>query len=161
MLAVAGLLGPAFSFAAEPSGCDKFKWPIDHERSALLAPRTARLEAGAALAFDAAASVHLAPFAEAKLALPPERAPKTSPSFAGAFELGAPGAAGIFKISLSDEGWIDVIQDGRFVKPVAFTGATDCQGLRKSVRFPLEAKPLTIQLSDVRSSDISVIVSPE
>jgi hypothetical protein len=161
VLAIAGLASPAFAFAGEPSGCDKFKWAIAHEQSALLAAQTPRLETGAVLPFDAAASVHLAALAEAKLEFPPERAPKASPSFAGAFKLEAPSAAGIFKVSLSGEGWIDVIQDGRLVKPVAFTGATDCPGLRKSVKFPLEAKPLTIQLSDVKTSDISLIVSPE
>ncbi len=86
----------------------------------------ARLEPGATLAFDAAASVHLVPLAEAKLAMAPESAPKASPSYAGAIELDAPGAAGTYKVSLSGEGWIDVIQDGRFVKPVAFSGALDC-----------------------------------
>ncbi|HYA74037.1 MAG TPA: hypothetical protein VEF36_12860 [Roseiarcus sp.] len=154
-------MSPAIAQAAEPSGCDKFKWPIAHEQSALSASQARRLEAGAVLAFDAAASVHLAPLAEAKLEMPPERAPKASPSYAGAFKLNAPGAAGTYKVSLSGEGWIDVVQDGRLVKPVAFSGALDCPGLRKSVKFPLEAKPLTIQLSDVKSADISLIVSPE
>jgi hypothetical protein len=160
-LAIAGLLSPAFALAAEPSGCDQFKWPIAHEQSALLAPQAARLDSGATLAFDAAANVHLAPAADAKLEMPPERASKASPSFAGLLKLGAPSAAGIFKVTLSDEGWIDVIQDGRFLKPVGFTGATDCQGVRKSVKFAFEAKPLTVQLSGVKAAEISVIVSPE
>jgi hypothetical protein len=161
ILLIAGLSSPAFAQAGEPSGCDKFKWPLAHEQSALSAPQIARLESGAVLAFDAAASVHLAPLAEAKLEMPPERAPKASPSYAGAVKLNAPGAAGTYKVSLSGEGWIDVIQEGRLVKPVAFSGALDCQGLRKSVKFPLEAKPVTIQLSDVKAPDISLIVSPE
>jgi hypothetical protein len=29
------------------------------------------------------------------------------------------------------------------------------------VKFPLEAEPLTIQLSDVKTPEISLIVSPE
>ena len=160
-LLIAGLMGPALAQAAEPSGCDKFKWPIAHEQSALSAPLVPRLESGALLAFDAAASVHLAPLSEAKLEMPPERSPKASPSYAGAVKLNAPGAAGTYKVSLSGEGWIDVIQDGRFVKSVGFSGALDCPSLRKSVKFPLEAKPLTIQLSDVKGADISLIVSPE
>ncbi|MGD0183622.1 MAG: hypothetical protein ABSC25_00045 [Roseiarcus sp.] len=161
LLLVATLLGPALAQGAEPSGCDKFKWPLAHERSALSAPDLARLEPGAALSFDAAARVRLAPLAEAKLAMAPERAPKASPSWAGAIELAAPAAAGTYKVSLSGEGWIDVVQEGRFVKPVAFSGALDCPSLRKSVKFPLEAEPLTIQLSDVKTPEISLIVSPE
>ncbi len=161
VLLIAALSSPALAQAGEPSGCDKFKWPIAHEQAALSAAPIARLESGAALAFDAAASVHLAPQGEAKLAMAPERAPKASPSFAGAIKLDAPGAAGTYKVSLSSTGWIDVIQDGRFVKPVGFSDAPDCPGLRKSVKFPIAAKPLTIQISDVKAPDISLIVSPE
>ena len=44
------LLGVAPAFAAEePSGCDKFKWPIDRERAALTAPDRSKLTSGAEL----------------------------------------------------------------------------------------------------------------
>ena len=161
VLLVAGISFPALAQAAEPSGCDKFKWPVAHEQAALAAPPSTKLEAGGALPLDAAAQIHLAPFAEAKLDMPPERAPKASPSYAGALKLGAPATAGTFKVNLSEEAWIDVIQDGKLVKPVAFSGAKDCAGLRKSVKFPLAAKPATIQLSNVKDADIAVMVSPE
>jgi len=36
---------PAFA-AEEPSGCDKFKWPIERERAALTAPDRIRLNSG-------------------------------------------------------------------------------------------------------------------
>ena len=39
LLVALALLGAAPAWAAEePSGCDKFKWNIDHERAALTAP---------------------------------------------------------------------------------------------------------------------------
>ena len=156
-----GLIAPALAQAAEPSGCDKFKWPLTHEQAALAATPATPLQSGAALAFDAAAQLHLTPFAEARLDMPPQRAPKRMPSFAGAVKLGATATAATIKVSISEEGWIDVVQDGHYVKPVAFTGATDCPALRKSVKFPLAAAPATIQLSDVKGPDISLIVSPE
>ena len=41
------LLGSAPALAAEePSGCDKFKWPIEHERAALTAPDRVKLTTG-------------------------------------------------------------------------------------------------------------------
>lgn len=161
ILFAAGLGLPGLAHAAEPSGCDKFKWPVTHEQAALSAASLAHLQSGGALPLDAAADIQLAPFAEAKLDMPPERAPKASPSYAAEIKLDAPASAGTFKISISQEGWIDVIQDGHFVKPTAFSGATDCAGLRKSVKFSLDAKPATIQFSSVKGQDISVIVSPE
>ena len=42
-------IAPAWA-AEEPSGCDKFKWNIDHERAALTAPDRAKLASGAELA---------------------------------------------------------------------------------------------------------------
>jgi len=161
ILFAAGLLGSGCAAAAAPSGCDQFKWPIAHEQAALAAPAAGPLAPGATLPVDSGARLKLVPFAEAKLALAPERPPKFSPSYAGAFSLDAPAAAAVFKVTLSAGGWIDVIQDGRFVKPVGFSDAPGCPGVRKSVKFPLAAKPLTIEISDVRTPEIAVIVSPE
>lgn len=160
-LLIVGLLCPAFAQAEEPNGCDKFKWPLAHEQAALSAPNASRLESGALLSFDVAASLRLAPQSEAKLNMAPERPPKGSPSFAGAVWLEAPSAPGTYKVTLSNLGWIDVIQDGRFVKSVGFSDASGCPGARKSVKFPLAAEPLTIDISDVRTPEIAVIVSPE
>ena len=157
---VVALTAAVAAQAGEPSGCDKFAWPLAREQAALARPGPS-LAPGAAVAYDAASSLSLAPFADAKLDRPPERAPHRSPSFAGAFALGAPPAAGNYKISLSGEGWIDVVQGGRFVKPVGFTDAPGCPNLRKSVKFPLAAAPLTLQLSDAKRPEIAVIVSPE
>jgi hypothetical protein len=161
LLAIAALLSPALALAAEPSGCDKFKWPLAREQAALAAADAKSPESGAAFALDAASHLSLAPFAEAKLDMPPERAPKVSPSYAGAVKVAAPATAGTFKVSISDEGWIDVIQDGRLLKPVAFSGATDCPALRKSVKFSLSAAPLTIQVSNVKTPAISLMISGE
>src|ERR1700755_242971 len=81
----------AFVFAAapawaaeEPSGCDKFKWPIDRERAALTAADRAKLTSGnelAALPINGVTLALVAP-ADAKLPTPPERAPKDG-TFAG------------------------------------------------------------------------------
>ena len=52
MFVVALLLlcaAPAWA-AEEPSGCDKFKWPIERERAALTAPDRAKLSSGNELA---------------------------------------------------------------------------------------------------------------
>ena len=73
----------------------------------------------------------------------------------------APAAAGVYKISLSEAGWIDVVQDGAFVKSAGFSGVLDCAGIRKSVKFPLKAEPFTIEVSGVEASELSLIVSPE
>ncbi len=53
-----------------------------------------------------------------------------------------------------------MIDAGRFLHPRAFSGAINCDGARKSVKFDLPARPVDIQLSDVKTGEIAVIVSP-
>ena len=114
--------------AEEPSGCDKFKWPIERERAALTAPDRAKLASGAEQAALPASAITLslvAP-ADAKLPTPPERAPK----------------------------------DGHFLKPVAFSGATDCDGIRKTMKYQLSAQPLTLQVSGAKDNSLSIAILP-
>lgn len=156
------LLGAAPAYAAEePSGCDKFKWPIDRERAALTAPDRARLNSGAELTALPATGVTLglvAP-ANAKLPTPPERAPKEG-TFAGFASVKAVPKAGLYTVSLSSGGWLDVVQDGHFLKPVAFSGATDCDGIRKTVKFELSASPFVLQISGTKDNSISIAILP-
>ena len=160
LLAVALLAAPSFAAADEPSGCGGFKWLVEHERAALANADKPEVGNGGALAFDAAAALKLAPLAEAGLPNAPERAPKSPRSFAGHFTLAAPAKPGVHKITISSAAWIDVIDGGKYLRPMGFTGATDCEGARKSVKFDLPPRPTTIQFSGVASGQISVIVTP-
>ncbi|RZN18396.1 hypothetical protein [Bradyrhizobium sp. Leo121] len=156
------LLGSAPALAAEePSGCDKFKWPIDRERAALTAPDRAKLTSGnefAALPASGFTLTLVAP-ADAKLPTPPERAPKDS-TFAGFTSFKTTPKAGLYTISLSSGAWLDVVQDGHFLKPKAFSGATDCDGIRKTVKFELSASPFVLQISGAKENSISVAILP-
>lgn len=105
------LLGTASACAAEePSGCDKFKWSIEPERAALTAP-AAMLSSGSELASlpSRGMTLGLAAPADAKLPAPPERAPKEG-TFAGFASINGVPKAGIYTISLSSGGWVDVVQ---------------------------------------------------
>jgi len=99
--------------------------------------------------------------ASAGLPKAPERAPKSAQAFAGHFALAAPAKPGVYKITISSPGWIDVLNGEDYLHPKAFTGATGCDGARKSVKFDLPDRPLALQFSGVPKDQISVIVSPE
>src|SRR5215469_16739993 len=110
-LLVALVLSAAPAWAAEePSGCDKFKWPIDRERAALTAPDRVKLTSGAELAALPATGFTLALVTptEAKLPSPPERAPKDG-TFAGFASIKDAPKAGIYTVSLSTGAWVDVV----------------------------------------------------
>jgi hypothetical protein len=151
---------PAFA-AEEPSGCDKFKWNIDHERSALTAPDRAKLISGSEVAAVPATGMILSLRApsEAKLPSPPERAPKEG-TFAGFTSFKTAPKAGIYTISLSAGAWIDVVQDGHLLKPKGFSGATDCDGIRKTMKYELTASPFVLQLSGAKEDSISIAILP-
>jgi hypothetical protein len=156
------MLGAVPALAAEePSGCDKFKWPIDRERAALTAPDRAKLTSGNEFAAMPAGgfTLTLTTPADAKLPTPPERAPKDG-TFAGFASVKTAPKAGVYTISLSSGAWLDVVQDGHFLKPKAFSGATDCDGIRKTVKFELSASPFVLQISGSRENSISVAILP-
>ena len=156
------LLAAAPAFAAEePSGCDKFKWNIDRARALLTAPDRAKLGPGSELAALPATAVTIALVApaDAKLPTPPERAPKDG-TFAGFTRFTSAPKAGSYTISLSNGAWLDLVQDGHFLKPTAFSGATDCEGIRKTVKFDLSANPFVLQISGARENSLSIAIQP-
>jgi hypothetical protein len=156
------LLGAAPVWAAEePSGCDKFKWDIVRERAALTAPDRAKLASGseqAALPSSGMTLALTAP-AEAKLPMPPERAPKEG-TLAGFMSFKTAPKAGLYTISLSAGAWGDVVQDGHFLKPKAFSGATDCDGIRKTMKYELSASPFVLQISGLKDQSVSIAILP-
>ncbi|MGN6308736.1 MAG: hypothetical protein ACTHNN_04185 [Xanthobacteraceae bacterium] len=153
------LTAPAF--AAEPSGCDKFKWPIDRERAALTAPERTALVSGASVTRPLPVTVTLAlkPIADAGLPSPPERRAAEG-TFAGYLSVKTSRPVGTYSISISAGAWIDVVQDGRYLKPKAFSGATDCAGIRKTMKFDLAASPFVVQVSGMKENTITLAILP-
>lgn len=158
LLATIAVLIAVPALAQEPTGCDKFKWPLDKER-ALLA-HAAPLASGGELppTLTAAVKVALLPVAEAKLPVAPSRAPKPD-TYAGFVRVTAPAKAGTYKVTLTDNAWIEIVQDGKNLKTGAFSGVHGCDGLRKSVKFDLSAAPFTITVSNITAKEIGLVVT--
>ncbi len=142
------------ALAQEPVGCNKFKWPLEKERATLTGSDLPKLTSGsrATCPLPFATEVTLLPFDAAELPVVPERTPKSNNPFAGFIEASAPAQGGTYKITLSSEGWIDVLQAGNRLKSIAATGATGCEGVRKSVKFDLAKAPFTVQFSGIKTS---------
>jgi hypothetical protein len=162
LLIVAVLLGTAAASAAEePSGCDKFKWPIERERAALTAPDRVRLASGSELAALPATAMTIALLApaEAKLPMPPQRAPKDG-TYAGFARFKSAPMPGLYTISLSAGAWVDLIQDGHALKPSGFSGATNCDGIRKTMKYEIAASPFVLEISGAKDDALSVAILP-
>jgi hypothetical protein len=155
------LLIAAPALAQEPVGCDKFKWPLEREKALLANAKPVDLGGEVSPPLATAVSVTLVPFADAKLPMAPSRTPKSPDSYAGSVRAAAPPKAGTYRITLTQGAWIDVIQDGHELKSSAFSGATGCEGLRKSVKFDLSPAPFIIELSGTNARSINLVVTQD
>lgn len=155
-LALVALLTPA----ATADGCDKFAWPLAREQVLLAAAGKPTVKAGEMLAFvpKTAFTLQLQLGAKAAFVMPPERKPKAERWFGGSIRFPALEKPGIYQVTLSDEAWIDVVQDGRYSRSVGSTGRSDCPTLRKSVRLDLGATSFVLQFSGVASDEIVVAI---
>ena len=77
--------------------------------------------------------------------LQPEK-PGGSVSNGGLFSFSAE-TAGTYRVALSTAAWIDLIEDGRSLKPATFGHGPDCSGIRKIVDFQLKPGKHTLQIS--------------
>jgi hypothetical protein len=46
------------------------------------------------------------------------------------------------------------------LKPTAFSGATDCDGIRKTMKYDLSTSPLVLQVSGAKEDSITIAILP-
>jgi hypothetical protein len=145
---------------AEGTGCAAFAWPIDADKAALADPGIAGVASGAALGplKPQTFALKLQPVSSVKFTVAPggKKAPADN---GGLVTFEAPGAPGTYQVTLSDAGWIDLVQNGASLKSSAHSGATGCDGVRKSVRFAIANAPVVLQLSGVKGEAIRIAIS--
>ncbi|WP_413988946.1 hypothetical protein ACMDCR_23500 [Labrys okinawensis] len=159
LLVMALTISGAVPTLADDAACKSFKWDLTREQAWFQASPPS-LASGATLAKpEGAAALQLSPIDGLAFAIAPEHKPAPG-SFGAIMSLPPLDKPAIYQVTLSDEGWIDVIQGGAAVKSGAFSGAKGCPGLRKSVRFDLKPGPVTLQISGVKAQTINVAVGP-
>jgi hypothetical protein len=131
---------------------------VSRELALFGAPGLRTVPSGGALGNDErAAALELQPHAAVAYVLPPGRSPKSADSYGAVISANLP-RDGSYQVTLSAEGWIDVIQNGKAA--AAHTGKRDCLGVRKSLRFGLQPGPVTIQISGATAPSIKLAVLP-
>jgi hypothetical protein len=155
---VLGLIaGLGAAGAQERDRCADFAWPLAAERSMLA--EAPMVENGGAVPLGQARRVATPLLAEANLPAPPERRFEGAESIRAAF-VTADTAASRIQITLSDDAWVDVVQDGRYLRSLGSTGHRGCPGLRKSVRFDTGGAPFVIQVSGPDLKSVAIAVTP-
>lgn len=161
ILAALALLagGASAALAEDANGCDKFKWSVARERSAFATPSLQTIEPGKPLpGIMDPAVVSLKPVVEAAFVRPPGHKPKDG-TFGAVLKAPPIAVAGTYQITLSDDAWIDVIQDGREVRSSAVSAAPGCP-VRKSVRFVLRPGDATLEISGSAANSVKVELLP-
>jgi hypothetical protein len=143
---------------AEGDGCASFTWPLVVERQWLTASDLPSYKSGASLpAFPRNGfALKLAPIQDVTFAADPEKPAKNG--WGGLVLLPPPENPGLHQITLSENGWVDILQGGARLASLAHTGRQDCAGLRKSVRFELGSAPVTVQISGAMNDTINIAI---
>ncbi|MDX8497687.1 hypothetical protein RFM99_04585 [Mesorhizobium sp. VK4C] len=158
VISLFAILAGTCTAMAAGAGCDAFKWPVTREQA--LFPAAPAAQSGADLTVGQAMDIALVAVDTIGFEVPPERAPAAG-TFGATANVTVP-PEGELQFSLSDEAWIDVVQDGHAVKSTGFSGVKTCPGIRKSVRFKLSAGPATVQLSGAKKETLKVaVLAPE
>jgi hypothetical protein len=141
-------------------GCESFKWPLDKERVAFDDASLEKVASGAARGAlkEQAFALALVPAKDAAFTVPPAK--KKNDGFAGLVTFAAPEEPGLYQVTLSAEGWIDLVQDGKALGSADHSGVKNCPGLRKSVRFDVGGAPLALQISGAPGDSIKVAIRP-
>lgn len=137
---------------AAGNSCSGYAWNVSRE-TALFQQKPSNvslaLSAGHAprLHLDHLYRLALVPQAQVRFAHPPGKTMLASGDYAGIAWFEVP-ASGIYRVSIDQSFWIDVVHDGKLAKTVDFTGDRHCAGPRKIVKFRLVAGAhLYLQLS--------------
>ncbi|MGU3540717.1 hypothetical protein [Methylobacterium sp. A54F] len=162
---ILGLAGAGPAAAEEPApvpaACSRFDWLLVREEAWFSAPGLARVASGEQVAREMPGAVlALKPTAEVAFPVPPSREPGPG-TFGGVLRFPAPIAPGLYQVTLSDDAWIDVSQDGATTRPpVAHTMQRDCPTVRKSLRYQFGTNPVTIEISGAKAESIKIAIAP-
>ena len=149
-------------YADDP--CAGFKWSVTHER-ALFAGNaqavTAAPDAGSApaLAAEHLYDISLLPQATLALRVPAGTKSRFEGAFAGFTHLNI-AAPGLYRISLDQPGWIDLVGEQGVIASSDFSGQHGCSAPHKVVQFELPAGGLLLQLTGVAGAHVELTLTP-
>jgi hypothetical protein len=164
-LSVSVTLIDAAGLAHAEDPCTAFTWDVHHERAlfengpqALTGGQT--LAASPTLVANRLYQVELRPQSEVTFLEAPGTKGKDGGAYAGLARLTVD-AAGVYRVSLDQRLWVDVVVNGTLVPAKDFQGRPGCNAPHKIVEFPLPARvPITLQFSGASVPTVKVAVTP-
>jgi len=155
---------PAIVTAGPADPCTAFPWEVRHERT-LFATTPRPLAAGSAqagappLSAERLYQLQLTAQAQVAFAMPPGKHHPPADGYGGlaTMTLEKPG---LYRVSLDQPAWVDVVANGILIAARDFQGRAGCNAPHKIVEFMLPAGiALTLQLSAAASPAVKIAVS--
>lgn len=158
-----GLLGATLCASSALADCSGFKWPLDTELGWLAASGDVALKSGDELADVPAKAISLKLQPAKSVTMPVTAGVKpqavSADAFSGWFTIPAGVKPGLYQVSLSSNGWIDIAQDGALVRSKGFTGRQECEAIHKSVRYEIGSGPVTVQITGAPVETVRLTIS--
>jgi hypothetical protein len=158
-------LNTAARLAHADDPCTAFTWDVRHER-ALFGRQAQSLAAGQTLAasptiaIDRLYQLQLRAQAEVSFPAAPGKGSRSDGAYAGVVRLTV-NATGLYRISLDQPVWVDVIENGTMIPANDFQGRRGCDAPHKIVQFLLSAgSPIALQFSASNVPVVKVAVTP-
>jgi hypothetical protein len=156
------LVATPAAFADETGGCASFAWPITTELQWMKATDSKAVASGAKLPSPPARAIALLLEPMSAVSFPVAPTGKLKPEgdvYGGVVIFDSPSSApGSYQVTMQTGGWVDVIQDGKALKPTAHSGKSDCDGVRKTIRFNLDPGPFTVEFSNIKKDAIKFAI---
>jgi len=147
MLAAAGA-------AAQDVNCRNFSWSVGRTIDLFDEPLPT-VQSNQSLPKEGVFAVILKPVADVLYPVTPERG---SDGSWGAVVTIESLAAGRYQIALSDDAWVEAIQENKRLVVSASTRPRECRGVRRSVDVDVEGDPLTLQLGGAGVHRLNIAV---
>ena len=144
----------AVDAAAQGESCRNFSWSIGRSIDLFDEPLPT-VESGQALPKEGAFAVVLKPVADVIYFMPPERG--SDGGLGGVVTIESL-PAGRYQVALSDDGWVDAIQDNKRLTELASSRTRECPGVLHSIEVEVQSQPLTLQIGGAHARRINIAV---
>lgn len=151
LLLVCGAAGAA----AQEENCRNFSWSVGRTIDLFDEPLPT-VHSAQSLPKEGVFALELSPVADVIYMMTPERGSDGAWGAVITIE-NVPG--GRYQIALSDDAWVEPIQEGKRLVTFASKRTKECRGVRRSVDVDVQGDPLTLQIGGaaVRRLNIAVV----
>jgi hypothetical protein len=140
--------------AAQEANCRNFSWSVGRTIDLFDEPLPA-VQSGQSLPKEGVFAMVLRPVADVIYPTTPERG--SDGSWGGVMTIeNVP--AGRYQIALSEDAWIEAIQDNKRLAIQASTRPKECRGVRRSFDLDIRGEPLTLQIGGASAHRLNIAV---